>query len=39
MSAILIAVLYFTVGYSTHKLITVKRKRAMRAHPSWGASK
>ena len=39
MSAVLIAVLYFTIGYSTHKLITVKRKRAMRNHPSWGSSK
>jgi len=39
MSAILIAVLYFAIGYSTHKLITVKRKRAMRAHPSWGLGK
>jgi hypothetical protein len=37
--SILIALVYFTVGYSTHKLITVKRKRAMRAHPSWGSSK
>jgi hypothetical protein len=35
MSAVLIAALYFTIGYSTHKLQTTKRKRAMRAHPAW----
>ena len=39
MMSVLIAVIYFTVGYSTHKLITVKRKQAMRNHPSWGTNK
>jgi len=37
--SILIALVYFTAGYSTHKLITVKRKRAMRAHPTWKVTK
>lgn len=39
MMSILIAVIYFTAGYNAHKLTTMKRKQAMRNHPSWGTTK
>lgn len=39
MMSVLIAVLYFVAGYNTHKVRTLKRKQAMRNHPSWGLTK
>lgn len=37
--SVLIALVYFTAGYSTHKLQTIKRQRATRAHPAWKVNK
>jgi len=39
MTSVLIAVIYSIAGYNAHKLTTMKRKQAMRNHPSWATTK